>query len=218
MYYLIVGATCAGKDKIANYIVDNFKNYKMLTSTTSRPIRPGEKDGVEYHFISSDEFIKRINNNEFIEYRVYETTVNGIKDTWYYGLEKKNASDTHTNYIVVIDYKGAVEFQDYVGRENTQLVYVQSKYLDRYVRNILRGDFNLQEWLRRNKADAKWLKDAYNNSDIIIRNFGFHYPVNPIKGNNSMMFVDIFDEDEEGPCDFSLTENQIRDMIKNKSK
>lgn len=180
MYYLIVGATCTGKDKIASYIVNKYDNFKTLISTTSRPIRPSEKDGVEYHFISSNEFIKRVNDGGFIEYRVYNTVVNGIKDTWYYGLEKKNVADTHVNYVVVIDYKGAKEFQDYVGKENTILIYVKSLYSDRYVRNILRGDFNIQEWMRRNRDDANWLHEACLNATQIVYNEGFDYPESPI--------------------------------------
>jgi guanylate kinase len=126
MYYLIVGATCAGKDKIAGYIADEVEDFKIIRSTTSRPIRPGEKNGVEYYFVSDEGFRKIMDEDGFIEYRVYHTVVNDIKDTWYYGLEKKNVADTHTDYIVVMDYKGAEEFMEYFGRETWVLIYVKS--------------------------------------------------------------------------------------------
>ena len=142
MYYLIVGPTCTGKDKIANYIVENFEGIKTITSTTSRPIRPKEKDGQEYYFITSDEFKKILAEDGFVEYRVYHTTVKGVPDTWYYGIEKSKVSDEDTNYVVVIDYKGAMEFAEYFGREKCILIYVKSLYYERYIRNILRGDFD----------------------------------------------------------------------------
>jgi guanylate kinase len=180
MYYLIVGATCAGKDKIANYMVDNFDNIKMMISTTSRPIRPKEKNGVEYYFVSSDEFKNLIEKDALVEYRIYETLVDGKKDMWYYGLEKDKISDGHSSYVVVMDYSGALEFMNYFGRNNCKLIYVKSPYSHRYVRNILRGDFNLQEWSRRNKDDEKWLIEACNDADVVIENFGFQYPPNPM--------------------------------------
>ena len=212
MYYLIMGATCAGKDKIASYIVDNFENYKTLISTTSRPIRPNEKEGVEYYFISKEEFLKRIEAGELIEYRTYETTVNGIKDVWYYGLEKKHVTDMESNYVVVIDYKGGLEFQEYIGKENTFMIYVESKYTDRYVRNVLRGDFNSQEWLRRNKDDAAWLLKAAEDAQFTLTNYGFNYPPNPNKNDKyAPNTIDIPMYEEE--YDFSYSEDQVHIIL-----
>lgn len=180
MYYLIVGATCAGKDRIAGYITKELEDFKTIISTTSRPIRPNEKDGLEYHFVSDQEFKDILNDDGFVEYRIYNTVVGGVQDTWYYGLEKRNVSDTHSDYVVVIDYKGATEFMEYFGRETCVLVYIKSLYSERYIRNVLRGDFSLHEWLRRNKDDAGWLNEAEIAADVVIENYGFDYPTNPV--------------------------------------
>ena len=48
-----------------------------IVSFTSRPPREGEVDGKNYHFISKDEFLKKIENNEMFEYAQY--------NDWYYG-------------------------------------------------------------------------------------------------------------------------------------
>jgi guanylate kinase len=213
MYYLIVGPTCTGKDKVANYIVENFDGLKTITSTTSRPIRPKEKNGREYYFITSEEFEKILSEDGFVEYRVYNTTVKGVSNTWYYGIEKSKVSDEDTDYVVVLDYKGAMDFAEYFGREKCILIYVQSPYEQRYIRNILRGDFDETEWLRRNKEDAKWLLSAIESSNLIIENHGFVYPENPNADDDP---IDI--RACEKPKDFSDTIKQIEVLLGRPSK
>ena len=88
MIYLITGATNAGKDKIAEYMIKEF-DMVPIVSTTSRPMRPKEIEGKEYHFLTNKEFLKRVENGEFIEYRHYDTIVKGNPERWYYGVEKK---------------------------------------------------------------------------------------------------------------------------------
>lgn len=210
MYYLIVGATCAGKDKIANYITSQFKDFKIIVSTTSRPIRPGEKDGVEYHFVTRNHFETILNGGGFVEHRKYNTIVGGIQDTWYYGIEKKSITGENTNYVAVMDYKGATEFMEYVGKENTVLVYVKSPYAERYVRNVLRGDFSLPEWLRRNKDDAVWLDKARAESNILIENYGYDFPISPI---DESFDVDIRDESVFYVETFEDTKKNVNAMI-----
>jgi len=210
MYYIIIGATCAGKDKIASYIIDNYKGFKMIISTTSRPIRPKESNGVEYYFVSREDFKRMLDNGEFIEYRTYNTFVNGVKDIWYYGLEKKNVGDTSTNYVAVMDYQGATEFMEYVGREKVVLIYVKSPYRERYVRNVLRGDFNINEWTRRNKDDLKWLNNAYKNADSVVLNYGFNFPEIPTES------IDLNTDIEYSPIppNFEMTKKQIDHVIR----
>jgi len=211
MYYLIVGPTCTGKDKIASYIIDNFEEIEIIKSTTSRPIRPNEKNGREYYFVSSDEFKKMLDEDALVEYRVYHTTVKGIPDTWYYGVEKKNASSEDTDYVVVIDYKGAMEFADYFGREKCILIYIKSLYHERYIRNILRGDFDQTEWTRRNREDSAWLSKAEESSDLIIENYGYDHPADPNGTNNR---VDIKDQQrDQNKNSFKDTQTDIGRMI-----
>lgn len=211
MYYLIVGPTCTGKDKIANYIVDNFSGFKTIISTTSRPIRPKEINGREYYFVTSDEFKRIISEDGFVEYRTYNTIVKGIPDNWYYGIEKSKVSEEYTDHVVVIDYKGAVKFAKYFGREKCVLVYVKSLYYERYIRNILRGDFDKSEWLRRNKEDSKWLSQAEKSADIIIENYGYEHPENP---NHEDLGIDIIErERNENKNSFEDTKTNIGEIL-----
>ena len=58
----------SGKSTIINYLLAQKLNLAFSISATSRPPRGNEKHGVEYFFLSPDEFRQRIANNEFLEY------------------------------------------------------------------------------------------------------------------------------------------------------
>lgn len=207
MYYLIVGPTCSGKDKIANYVINDIANMSPIISTTSRPIRPKEKEGLEYHFLTPKEFLTRVENDNFIEHRSYETIVKNVKDVWYYGVEKSSVGNEDTDYVAVISYQGALKFREYFGKDNIILLYIQSTYPQRYIRNVLRGDFDAAEWSRRNSDDAEWLDEACKDADYIIPNYGWDVPPSSISHNYK---IDISDNSGNH---FEITKSVVNSII-----
>jgi len=82
-----------GKDTVINALLKIIPNSVRLVTTTSRPPRPGNVEGVDYYFISKDEFENKIKNNEFLEYNFYAGN--------YYGTEKSRLEDLlNTNSVV----------------------------------------------------------------------------------------------------------------------
>lgn len=146
MLNILCGKSGCGKDTLLNELKK--EGYIPLVSTTSRPMREGETQGVEYNFISKDEFKKRIANDEFIEYRVYETKVNGISDTWYYGIPKQEfAKDKE--YVVILDVGGTKDFLKEFGKSNILVCYIETDDKLREERAKLRGSFDQSQWNRR---------------------------------------------------------------------
>ena len=87
---LIVGASASGKTVIAKYLIDTYHFKKFVTSTT-RPMRIGEKQNIDYHFLNDEEFDTKIANNDFVEHVTY----NGYK----YGSERKEiGTNTWSNF------------------------------------------------------------------------------------------------------------------------
>ena len=67
---VLSGPSGAGKSSLINEIADDIGDYYFSISTTTRPIRDGERDGVHYHFVSVEEFKKDIDDNNFLEHAV----------------------------------------------------------------------------------------------------------------------------------------------------
>src|SRR6056297_1482033 len=58
----------AGKTSLVAALVKDIKNLKVSVSHTTRSMRPGEVNGVNYHFVSQDVFKTKITTDDFIEY------------------------------------------------------------------------------------------------------------------------------------------------------
>ena len=58
----------AGKTTLVKYIIETFNDIQFSISATSRIARGKEKDGVDYYFLSNEEFKAKVQNEEFIEY------------------------------------------------------------------------------------------------------------------------------------------------------
>lgn len=148
---ILVGPSCVGKDTIARRLEKEYE-YNFIISTTTRPIRSGESERNPYYFVTKQEFMDKIDNNEMIEYREYHTLVDNLPDIWYYGAEKKEIEDKP--YVGVLDIIGLKAFKEVFGDR------VVSFFLDvnddiRKQRCVNRGDFNESEWNRRLIDDKK---------------------------------------------------------------
>lgn len=189
---VLCGKSSAGKDKIAKYLSENH-SYKFIVSTTSRPIRPNESQGNPYKFITRQEFEDKIKARDFIECRQYNTLVNNIPDTWYYGVEESEVDIKNNNYVVVLDIQGLQDFKRYFGD------HVISFYIDvdndiRKDRAMQRGGFDETEWNRRLIDDAKVfsLLEVYNKVDFISPNYNFDECIKDI-----LDIIGTFDREED---------------------
>lgn len=93
----------AGKTTICNLLIKQNNNFVLSISATTRPPRPSEKNGVDYFFITEDEFWKKVNNQEFLEYE----SVHG----YYYGTLKSQVNNLLEKgfYVIFdIDVNGAL--------------------------------------------------------------------------------------------------------------
>lgn len=66
--FVLSSPSGAGKSTIARMLLENEPDLAMSVSATTRPIRPGEVDGKDYHFVSLDKFRDMVANHEFLEW------------------------------------------------------------------------------------------------------------------------------------------------------
>jgi guanylate kinase len=71
-FFLVLSAPSGGgKTTIAKMLLQGREDLGYSVSATTRPMRPGERDGIDYHFLSRDEFIRRREKGEFLEWATY---------------------------------------------------------------------------------------------------------------------------------------------------
>jgi guanylate kinase len=101
---IITAPSGAGKTSITHHLMQQFPQLAFSVSAATRQARGMEKNGVDYYFMSADEFKQKIQHNEFVEWEmVYEGK--------YYGTLKAELQriwDNHQIPILDIDVKGAI--------------------------------------------------------------------------------------------------------------
>jgi guanylate kinase len=99
---VISGPSGAGKDAVLTRMKETGFPLEYITTATTRPQRPGERDMIDYHFVSQERFQKMIENEELLEWaKVYDNR---------YGVPKqpvKKALDRGQDVIVKVDIQGA---------------------------------------------------------------------------------------------------------------
>ncbi len=95
---ILIGASASGKTEVAKYLCRHF-NYKKFVTTTTRPIRVNEVNGIDYNFLTVDAFNTKIKNNEFIEYTTYNSNL--------YGTEKRLITD---DSVLIVEPAGLKVF------------------------------------------------------------------------------------------------------------
>ena len=115
MLIVVSGASGTGKSTICTHVRKDMPELGFSVSCTTRPPRQGEKDAVDYYYISKEEFEKRIKAGSFIEYA--EVFSN------YYGTLKSEVMDqikTGKDIFLDIDIQGAMQIQQ--AAENDSLL------------------------------------------------------------------------------------------------
>lgn len=175
---VLCGYQGSGKDSLASLL--QIQGYEFIISHTTRPMRCNETQGNPYHFISKEEFLST--KDDFIEYRSYNTLVDNIPETWYYGV-KKGAVKPDKKYVVVLDKQGLEDFKKEFGNR-VKSFYIEVNDDIRKQRAIARGSFDETEFNRREIEDKKNFKGietefiVKNNEELID---SFKYMLNVLK-------------------------------------
>ena len=157
--FALLGYMGVGKDTILKQVLKDMDDVKPIISTTTRPMRKGETEGVEYYFIDDVEFFRR--GTDFVEQRIYHTKVkeNGVeKDaTWRYGIERMEL-EKDDYLIVIVDSVGYKELKNYVGNNKIVPIFISAPQEELKARALARGDLEA-EVDRRLKDDYERFMD-----------------------------------------------------------
>lgn len=165
---LITAPSGSGKTSVVNHLMKKFPQLSFSVSATTRQPRNGEKNGVDYYFISEPEFREKIHNKEFLEWEmVYEGKYYGTLKSDIERIWKENKIP-----VLDIDVQGAIHVQQQYP-VNTIAIFIQPPSIEELKRRLkLRGsetDQSLQA--RLNKSGYEMTFKEHFENIIINENF-----------------------------------------------
>ena len=102
--YTVSAPSGAGKTSLLKALLETVEDIRVSVSHTTRPIRPGEEDGINYHFVDETTFVTMLNNNAFLEHAKVFNHYYGTAQTWVEELLSKGR-----DVILEIDWQGAAQ-------------------------------------------------------------------------------------------------------------
>ena len=130
-----MGKSSSGKDTIYKEIRKELPELKTLTLYTTRPMREGEKDGVEYYFVSNEILEKYEEEGKIIELRTYQT----VYGDWKYATIDDGQIDlSEADYLMIGTLESYMKTKAYYGNENLIPLYIEVEDGERLMRAIAR--------------------------------------------------------------------------------
>ena len=108
--FVVVAPSGAGKTSLVDALLKRDPNIKLSMSYTTRAPRPGERDGVDYHFVTRERFESMIGSGEFLEHALVHGNFYGTSKRW---IDQELAGDH--DVLLEIDWQGARQVRQLFG-------------------------------------------------------------------------------------------------------
>ena len=134
IYYLL-GKSATGKDTLYKEILKRRPKLRTVTMYTTRPIREGEQDGVEYHFVDDKQLAELETDGKIVELRAYNT-VHGI---WkYFTVDDGQIDLEQGDYLLIGTLETYEKIREYYGAEHLVPIYIEVEDGERLARALER--------------------------------------------------------------------------------
>ena len=163
LLFIVSAPSGTGKTTLVEKLVQVLPNLRMSRSYTSRPARPGERNGVDYNFISREDFQRRINASEFLEWadvfgNYYGTSLNDVQQLL----------DAGQDVVLVIDVQGARQVKAR-GVDHTAIFVMPPSF--EVLEQRLRGrSKDTEEQMQRRLDTARSEASSYVDYDYVVVN------------------------------------------------
>ncbi len=157
--FIIAGPTNAGKDTIMKQLLlDKSLNLSKIITSTSRPIRNGETDGIDYYFYTKAKFEDMIAKNDFFEWALVHNE--------YKGIQKKSIYENRFNerdLILQVDIQGFLKLKQSLNPQRHKLVgiFIMPPSMEELKRRMK---------IRNTETDPTDIETRLKNAEIEIKN------------------------------------------------
>lgn len=145
---VISGPSGVGKDSVLTQLRDRNSNIHFVITATNRPPRPGERHGVDYFFVSNDEFADMINNNELLEWAKVYNDFKGIPKQ-----QVRDALDSGKDVVMRIDVQGAATIRELI--PDAVLIFIMTASEAELVQRLEARKTETPEGLKMRVASAR---------------------------------------------------------------
>jgi guanylate kinase len=163
LLFIVSAPSGTGKTTLVERLVQILPNLRLSRSYTSRPARPGERDGVDYTFISRDEFLAMAGRHEFLEWADVFGNCYGTARADVEGL-----LEAGQDVVLVIDVQGARQVRAH-GVDHTAIFVMPPSF--QVLESRLRGrSADTEEQMQRRLRTARSEVSAHHEYDYVVIN------------------------------------------------
>ena len=171
--FIIAAPSGCGKTSLVEALIKKTKNLCVSVSHTTRPPRPDEVNGINYYFVSINEFEEMIKNNAFVEHAT-------VFDN-HYGSSTKLISeklDEGVDVILEIDWQGARQVKE--NMPNAISIFILPPSNEALLGRLKQRAQDDDETINKRMSDAQNQMQHFNEFDYLVINDDFHSALNDL--------------------------------------
>lgn len=167
--YYLMGKSASGKDTVYKRLLKECPKIRPIVPYTTRPMREGETDGIEYHFITADELERFQKSGKIIEVRTYKTS----EGPWSYATIDDGCIERgKETYLAIGTLESYEKLRDYFGADMIVPLYLEVDDNLRRERALLRE--NSQKIPNYAEMNRRFLADEIDFSPDRLKNCGIN--------------------------------------------
>jgi len=165
-YFILNGPTACGKSALMEYLLFNDSDYlEPLISFTTRASKAGEKEGIDYYFISRDQYLEYCKKNKVVEQIKYLDQIYGLTSD-----ELQRVESTNKNGLAIMNLEGLRNLKNQIGYQQVISIFVY-RDLNEIIKSINQSAIDSVEKQKRIQLAQEEIKDI-NTCDYVVYNIG----------------------------------------------
>lgn len=172
--YTVSAPSGAGKTSLVTALIQRCQDLRVSVSHTTRAMRPGEEDGVNYHFTSEENFLGMLQRTEFLEHARVFGNLYGTSRVW---VEEQLTAGT--DVILEIDWQGAQQVKHQL--PDTRAIFIMPPSRETLEERLTSRGQDGQEIIATRMAEAVEEMSHYVQGDFLVVNNDFEQALDELQ-------------------------------------